>query len=53
MNINSDIDYFKNVNLDDFPIFLKNIKFDNFRHIPSLEIDFKNPISIISGTNRS
>jgi len=56
MNINSDIDYFKSVDISkekEFPIFLKNIKFENFRHIPSLEIEFKNPISIISGTNRS
>ena len=56
MNINSDIDFFENVDISkekDFPIFLKNIKFEEFRHIPFLNIEFRNPISIISGTNRS
>lgn len=56
MNINSDIDYFKQVDIlkeKEFPFFLRNVKLENFRHIPSLEIEFKNPISIITGTNRS
>ena len=56
MNINSDIDYFEKVDISkekEYPIFLKAIKFDNFRHIPSLYIEFKNPISVISGTNRT
>lgn len=56
MNINSDIDYFESVDITkekEFPLFLKNIKFEKFRHIPSLDIEFKNPISVISGTNRS
>lgn len=56
MNINSDIDFFNTVDISkekEYPFFLKNIRFENFRHIPSLEIEFKNPISVISGTNRS
>lgn len=35
-----------------FPLFLKKIKFEPFRHITSLEIDFNHPISVISGSNR-
>lgn len=56
MNINSDIEFFEKVDISKekvYPIFLKAIKFDNFRHIPSLDIEFKNPISVISGTNRA
>ncbi len=56
MNINSDVDFFETVDISkekDFPIFLKNIKFEEFRHIPNLDIEFRNPISVISGTNRS
>jgi predicted ATPase len=56
MNINSDLDYFEKVDITkekEYPIFLKKIKFENFRHIPELDIEFKNPISIVSGTNRT
>ncbi|TAE83231.1 MAG: hypothetical protein EAY81_08585 [Bacteroidetes bacterium] len=56
MNINSDRDFFETVDISkekDYPIFLKNIKFEEFRHIPFLDIEFRNPISVISGTNRS
>lgn len=56
MNINSDIDFLKNLNIEEektFPIFLKKLKFDKFRHIPELELNFHSPISVISGTNRS
>lgn len=41
MNINWDIAYFDDVDIlkeKEYPLFLKNIKFDNFRHIPLLEI---------------
>ena len=55
INPNSDKAYLETINIDDvatFPLFLKKIKFEPFRHISSLEIDFKHPISVISGTNR-
>lgn len=38
---------------NNFPKFLKAIKLEPFRHIPSLTVNFNHPISIISGTNRS
>ena len=56
MNINSNLDFFSNINIDDhrsYPFFLKTLEFDRFRHIPHLKVDFHHPISIISGTNRS
>lgn len=39
-------------NVHNFPLFLKGIKFDHFRHISDLDIDFSHPISVISGCNR-
>jgi predicted ATPase len=56
MNINSNLDFFRDVDITkekEFPIFLTELKFEPFRHIPKLEIKFKNPISVIAGTNRS
>lgn len=56
MNINSDIDFISKINIEEektFPIFLKELKFESFRHIPELTIRFNSPISVISGTNRS
>lgn len=56
INVNSNWEYFKKIDLSKekvFPIFLKEIKFEPFRHIPKLEISFQSPISIIAGTNRS
>jgi predicted ATPase len=56
MNINSDIDFLNKVDIEDektFPIFLKKLRFEKFRHIPELEMKLKSPISVISGTNRS
>lgn len=56
MNINSNLDFFSNIAIDDhklYPFFLKTLEFQRFRHIPHLTIDFQHPISIISGTNRS
>ncbi|MCX6350870.1 MAG: AAA family ATPase [Bacteroidetes bacterium] len=55
INPNSDRDFLDSVdinNAQNFPLFLKKIKFEPFRHISSLEIEFIHPISIISGTNR-
>lgn len=56
MNINSDKDFIKKIDIEkekEFPIFLKELKFDKFRHIPELSLKFNSPISVISGTNRS
>jgi predicted ATPase len=56
MNINSDTDFLKKIDVKEekvFPVFLKELKFDKFRHIPELELKFNSPISVISGTNRS
>ena len=56
MNINSDSAFLKNIDISkekQFPIFLKDLKFEPFRHISSLHLKFETPISIISGTNRS
>ena len=55
INPNSDRDFLNTVDINNaqiFPLFLKKIKFEPFRHISSLEIEFIHPISIISGTNR-
>lgn len=55
INPNSDRHFLDTVDINDpqiFPLFLKKIKFEPFRHISSLEIDFIHPISIITGTNR-
>lgn len=56
MNINSNLNYFSSIDINDhhkYPFFLKTIEFEIFRHIPHLKIDFNHPISVISGTNRS
>lgn len=55
LNPNSDRNFLDSVDINNaqiFPLFLKKIKFEPFRHISSLEIEFIHPISIISGTNR-
>ena len=36
-----------------YPRFIRAVSFDTFRHIPSLTIDFKTPISVIAGNNKS
>lgn len=56
MDINSNKTYFKEVDISkekEFPIFLKHLEFQPFRHITNLSVEFKKPISVISGTNRS
>lgn len=56
MNINSDINFLREIDIEkekDFPVFLKELKFEKFRHIPELQLKFNSPISVISGTNRS
>lgn len=36
-----------------FPRFFNRIRFEHFRHIDNAELVFKNPVTVISGTNRS
>ena len=36
-----------------FPRFFEKIRFEHFRHIDNAELMFKNPVTVISGTNRS
>ncbi len=38
---------------DTYPHFFNMVKLERFRHISNLELRFKHPISIISGSNRS
>lgn len=55
INPNADRNYLETLNINNennFPLFLKSIKFEPFRHIPSLELNFIHPISVITGTNR-
>ena len=37
----------------DYPEFFTQLKFDVFRHIHDLTLNFQHPISVISGSNRS
>jgi len=56
INPNSDRDGINRADLKSehtYPLFFKKIKFDQFRHIADLSVEFKNPISIISGSNKS
>lgn len=56
INVNSNWDFFRDIDITKekvYPVFLKDLKFEPFRHIPKLEIKFQNPISVIAGTNRS
>lgn len=56
INPNSDRNYIDNLDLGNehnFPKFLKSIEFNPFRHIRELKVEFKHPISVVSGINRS
>ncbi|HEY5593315.1 MAG TPA: AAA family ATPase [Paludibacter sp.] len=56
INRNKDRDVINNTNVDNehlFPLFFKKIKFERFRHIEDLSVEFRNPITIISGSNKS
>jgi predicted ATPase len=56
INPNADKDFVDQLDLaveNNFPKFLKAIKFSPFRHITELTINFIHPISVIAGTNRS
>lgn len=56
INPNSDRNFVNTVNINDetkYPLFFDKIKFEKFRHIENLEVSFNNPISVISGTNKS
>lgn len=54
INPNSAKEYINNAdNLGYFHQFFESIKYDNFRHIQNIEITFTNPITVISGSNKS
>ena len=36
-----------------FPRFFNKVRFEHFRHIDNVELHFYNPVTVISGTNRS
>jgi predicted ATPase len=40
-------------NAKTYPKLIKGLKFDTFRHIDNLRVDFNSPITVISGTNRT
>ncbi len=47
---------FKKANLSEekqYPRFIHGAKFENFRHIPQLNIEFNYPVTVISGSNKS
>lgn len=55
INPQSDFEYLRNADIDDeklFPRFIKTIKFEPFRDIESLVVNFLHPVSVISGTNK-
>lgn len=55
INPNSDRDNLRNIDLNDkkyFPLFVKEIRIQKFRSINNLNLNFRHPISVISGTNR-
>lgn len=60
LNPNAAIDYVNgymtktlNDQVKDYPEFFTQLKFDVFRHIHGLTLDFHHPITVISGSNRS
>mgnify|MGYP001336639955 CR=1 FL=1 len=55
INPNSDKDFITKCNIEEsktFPKFLKEIYFENFRHISDLRIKFTKPITVLTGNNR-
>lgn len=56
INPNKDRDFIHKADISrptEFPKFITGLNFEPFRHIDKLELRFKSPISVISGTNRS
>ncbi len=60
INPNSDKDYINSYCLKSpqdqvhmYPQFFRGIEFDTFRHIHNLKVEFSNPITVISGNNKS
>ena len=60
INPNSDKDYINSYCLKSpqdqvhmYPQFFRGIEFDTFRHIHNLKVEFSNPITVISGSNKS
>jgi predicted ATP-dependent endonuclease of OLD family len=55
INPNSDSAKLKSINLLDehkFPLFLKSIYFEKFRHLEDLKLNFIHPITVLAGTNK-
>ncbi len=52
-SIRSKVDNIDLENENNFPKFIRNIKFKNFKQIDDLSVNFTHPISVISGINRS
>lgn len=55
INPQSDVEHLRNIDIDDegqFPRFIKSIKFEPFRDINHLVVNFLHPVSVISGTNK-
>jgi len=60
INPNSDrdeVNRYKDKNLqcqvNDYPLFFESLTFEKFRHISNLTVDFKNPITVITGSNKA
>lgn len=60
INPNSELDWFKgfsSLSEDEksraYPLFFCGITFDVFRHLRNLSLEFTNPVTVISGTNKS
>lgn len=56
MNPNSTNHQLSNIDITQpnvFPKFIKGITFTKFRHIENLDVDFRNPVSVIAGSNKS
>lgn len=53
INPNKDRAEIASIDLSKFPLFFQEVKFEQFRHIKNLIVQFQSPISVITGTNRS
>lgn len=55
INPNSDRDFIENVDITNphhYPKFFSSVRFDIFRHIKNLKVEFKSPITVITGSNK-
>ncbi len=47
---------FEKTDLDkekEYPRFIRGARFESFRHIPSLDLEFKFPVTVVTGSNKS